>query len=362
MKNTETTMATAPSADLTRSVFLFGAMGHGPHGYITFAEDGRVTTYQNRNEAFYRYEEGVLSFLNDTGSVTSTLAPLEGHPLCFRPHGNGIGSHYLEPVLTLAPTQPPADAATDLPTDRPPVLINTLPKSGTYMAAQALLDIGYTQVDLHLSAHFLHDNRGVPQDEIHWSPNERALPIPARAAVALLKPGEFMVGHIDSPEELRAIQRMPVQLLNIVRTPYSQILSMMKFRQKKVKPTPKDLVWHSLTGMAQLKAFVISHPVDYWLSFSQMITEEFPFLRFEDLRQGRVTPDGADGPMAALLERGLHTAIGKRTSTLMTQTPDHQIDALRDPVIWDYLGSLGMHDYATRIWPELFATAPQDDT
>lgn len=337
-------MVTVPKASLTRSVFLFGAIGHGPHGYMTFSEDGRITTYDHPNEAFYRYKKGVLTILNITGEVTSTLAPLPDSPLSFRPHN--LGAHYLEPVLSLSPA-----CLSDQPADMPPVLINTLPKSGTYMVAQALRDIGYDQVDLHLSTNFLHDNRGIPQEEIHWSPNDRARPIPARAAVALLRPGEFMVSHIDTVEELHAIEKLPVKMLNVVRNPYSQILSMMKFRLQKVKPTEKDLIWHSLTGIDQIKAFILSHPVDYWLNFSQMITKEFSYLRFEDLRQGRITPNGTDTQMAALLERGLQTAIGKHTSTLMQKTPEDHFEALRDPTIWAYLNALGMHDYAQNIWP-----------
>jgi hypothetical protein len=329
---------------LTRSVFLFGAVDRGPYGYMTFSEDGKITTYENSNEATYCLNaDGILSFLDTNGVVTSTLAPLSGNSLAFRPHQ--IGRHYLEPVLTLAP--PPTTRV-----DLPPVMLNTLPKSGTYMVAQALQDVGYTPVDLHLSSQFLHDNRGIPPEEIHWSPDERALPIPARAAASLLRPGEFMVGHIDSSEELRALQRLPLRLLNVVRNPYSQILSMMKFRHHKVKPTEKDLIWQSLTGLEQVKAFVISHPVDYWLSISRTITSEFPYLRFEDLRQGRVARSATDAEMVNILSQGLKTAIGKRTSTLMRATPKEQFVDLKDPTIWAFLGSLGMHDYAQSIWPD----------
>lgn len=332
------------ASTLTRTVFLFGAMGHGPYGFMTFGTDGTITTYDNPNEAFYRHQDGVLTFLDSNHAPTSALAPLADQPLVFRPHG--LGKHYLEPVLSLPPAVTPARP------DLPPVLVNTLPKSGTYMVAQALKDAGFAQYGLHLSAAFLHDNRGVPSEEIHWNPNDRALPVPASAAAALLREGEFMVGHIDSPEELRRIQQLGVEVLNVVRSPYSQILSMMKFRLKKVKPTEKDLVWHSMEGAEQLKAFVISHPLDYWLSFSRMLTDNFPYLRFEDLRQGRITEGGTSPELAALLAHGLQTAIGKRTSTLMQETPQEQLDALKDPSIWAYLDSLGMHEYANSIWPD----------
>lgn len=332
------------ASSLTRTVFLFGAVGHGPYGFMTFAEDGRVTTYDNANESHYRYEGGVLSFLDGQGKVTSSVAPLADQPLVFRPYG--LGNHYLEPALSLAPAAAPARPGL------PPVLVNTLPKSGTYMVAQALKDAGYEQVDLHLSAAFLHDNRGVPPEDIHWSPNDRARPVSASAAAALLRPGEFMVGHIDSPGELQRIQQLGVELLNVVRCPYRQILSMMKFRLQKVKPSEKDLVWHSLEGSARVKAFVISHPVDYWLSFSRMLTQEFSALRYEDLRTGQATAGGASEDLTALLSAGLKTAIGKRTSTLMEESPQGDLMALKDPEVWDYLGSLGMHAYAAARWPD----------
>lgn len=336
-------MASDQAAQLCRSVFLFGAVGHGPYGFMTFAEDGRVTTYENANESHYRLEAGRLSFLDGQGRETSSLVALPDQPLVFRPHGQG--NHYLEPVLTLdAPPQ-------DMP-ELPPVLVNTLPKSGTYMMAQALKDVGYAQVDLHLSARFLHDNRGIAPEDIHWQPQQRSVAVPARAAAALLRPGEFMVAHIDEAEELRRIERMDLELLNVVRCPYRQILSMMKFRLKKVKPSERDLIWQGMAGADRVKAFVISHPVEYWLEVSRMLTAEFPCLRYEDLRAGVITEGAASARLTPLLAAGLKTAIGKRTPTLMQQSPQEDLLALKDPAVLAYLAALGLEAHAAAHWPD----------
>lgn len=336
-------------SSVTRTVFLFGAIGQGPYGYMTFASDGRIQVYENSNEHSYAYDDGVLAFYDINGVETSTLIESAADPLHFRPHT--LGTHYLEPVLHLGPLQ-------EKMSDKPAVVVNTLAKSGTYLVAEALTASGYKPLDLHLSSDFLHDNRGVDINVIHWNPPERSITCSASALASIVGPGEFVVGHIDSVEELRKIDRSPVELISVVRNPFDQIQSMLTFKIHKTKPKPSDLIWRSMTGLDRFKAFLLAHPVDYWLDFSRRITENFEFLTFEDLRVGRVASESLSTKLISDLETGLSSALGKETSTNMGGLREAKVNYFEDESVCAFLDSLGVTAYAQKYWNISGPTAP----
>lgn len=336
--------AAPPSASLeevTRTVFLFGRIGHGPYGFMTFAPDGKVMTYENQNEASYRYADGMLTLCDANGHETTHLKESPQRRLSFLPLADGW--HYLEPVFSLG--APPALS------DLPPVVVNTAAKAGTYMVAEALKEAGYKSLDLHLSSGFFHDNRGVAAKDMHWDPNERSVPCSASSIASLLRPGEFVLGHIDSLEELRKIDRMPAELIHVIREPRSQMLSMFTFKPRKVKPKPTDLIWQSMTGLDRFKAFLISFPAAYWLDFCRQITENFRFLRYEDLRQGVVSDAVGNPVVQSLLEKGLKTAVGKETSTYMGEDSDGDRAYFEVAEIVTYLDQMGISEFSRQHWP-----------
>ncbi len=329
---------------LTRTVFLFGVLGRAPYGYMTFGPDGRIRGYNNPMEYSYSFEDGVLSIYSVEGKRTSTLVESKSHPMLFLPAG--LGSHTLEPVFSLG-ALPVSDRKL------PPVFVNTVAKAGTYLVAQALREEGYRPLDLHLSSHFFHDNRGVPESEIHWDPNTRRVSCEASVIAGLIRPGEFMVGHVDDLDQLRRIADLGLEMINVVRHPYGQMRSMLTFKLHKTKPKPEDLIWHSMEGLDQFKAFMLTHPAAYWLQFSRQITDHFPYLRFEDLTAGRVPAGSVSEPLRELLECGLKTAIGKKTSTYMAGVKAGEASYFEDPAIATYLQTIGVADYAAKFWGDL---------
>ena len=333
--------------DPTRTVYLFGTLGRAPYGYMTLAPGSRVTTYQNPAEYGWRLRDGRLELHSADRRVTSTLVqdPATG---VFVP--DDVGQHTLTPVLGLGP-------APEAPRGLPPVLVNTVAKAGTYLVAEALTSAGSRGVDLHLSARFLHDNRGADPDTIHWDPDARRVPCDAAAAAALLSPGEFAVAHIDELEQLHRIARLEpltgLRMLNVVRHPASQMVSMYHFKRTRVKPKPRDTVWQTMPpGMDRFRAFAMTHPIDYWLRFSAQITDNFPYLRFEDLRAGHAPAAGAGRKLSRLLTKGLKTAVGAKTSTLSDDTGTRERIDLDDPAIRAWLEAEGVFAYADPIWPE----------
>lgn len=81
--------------------------------------------------------------------------------------------------------------------DRPRVLVNSIPKSGTYLLAAMLNKMDYIGIDVHLWDTGFADFRwkAIPEMVHQYSQFTRVLPLPS--TVALTLPGQFAVGHIS---------------------------------------------------------------------------------------------------------------------------------------------------------------------
>ena len=333
--------------EITRTVFRFGILGRTPYGNMCFSPDGGIRVYQNARERRFTYEDGTLSIFSDDGVCTSDFVESKHSKLVFTPLTTG--HHALEPVFSLGSIDAPKD-----PSNRPAVFVNTMAKAGTYFVAQALHEMGYNALDLHLSSQYFHDNRGVPNDEIHWNPNSRRVACDAAAIAALIRPGEFMVGHVDDLEQLNMIRAMGVEIVTVVRHPYDQIASMLAFKEKKTKPKPQDKIWQSMSGIDRFKSFLLVHDTSYWLAFSITATKHFPFFRFEDLLIGAI-PDIALSPrLLSDLRIGIVKTNGKETSTLMRGKREDMREFFKDPVVKTYFDECGLTEFAEQYWPESF--------
>lgn len=329
--------------ELTRTVYMFGSMTHGPYGAMTFGRDGRIGTRYHPNEFAYSLNGEVLAFETADGQVTSKLA-FDKDSRTFRPLDGR--NHVLTPLLELGPTK--------AQTRFPPVFVNTVPKSGTYLMYAALQAAGMTPLDLHVMDGFLHDNRGVPPEEIHYDPAAREHPVSADAVAGIMRPGEFVVGHLDSPDVIRRIADQGVQVINLIREPRAMLLSHEAFRRAKVKPTPEDLLWQSEEGIAGFKAFLLGFPIEQWLRQTEMIAERFPFLRFEDILKGKVKKDAVGDALNGPLTKALRQAVGAKTSTFLEgeRGPDHPW--LEDRALKAFFRERRVNALSRRYWPEMW--------
>lgn len=327
---------------LTRTIYLFGSTTNGPYGLMTFSPRGWVTTRRNPAEMRWRMdEEGRLTFLSYALRQTSVLSPgpdggynpLKGH------------SHYLHPVFSL--DQPPYGGVSR------PVFVNTLPKSGTYLVARALEYIGFTNTGLHVADDFLHDNRGIPEAEIHWEPQTREVAVPARAVARIMRRGEFAVGHLEMPDQMSQVSRAGVRLVNIIREPRAMLLSMFHFKNMKVKPTPEARLWQSMDGLDAFKAFLAASPVRGWMGQLEAIAENFSYLRFEDVIAGKVSARAAGLYLSRRLPAAIQAVRGTSTSTLVERDRSEKADFTQDPAVRTYLEEIGAMDLSRRYWPEL---------
>ncbi len=228
---------------ITYTLYRFGGICGGHFGYVALHEDGRIGAYSHPNESRYELRDDELHFLNAAGIMTNRLR--------YYPDANVfLGAElYLLPVLRL-------DAAPKTST-LPPLLINSIPKSGTYFVEAAMARLGMRPLRLHLSQHFLHDYRGIAEAEMHRQPELRAVNAPAGAVAALLQPGDVVVGHIEDHGQLNAVKNAGVRILHLARDLREILVSLYHFKKDRVAPvSPSDAAWRELPPEASFIAFL----------------------------------------------------------------------------------------------------------
>ena len=76
-------------------------------------------------------------------------------------------------------------------------LINSLPKSGTYLAAKFLEEIGVDNSGLHLRKNALWDFKNRSLDQIISNPDQFKANIPLPVSLARIRSGEFFLAHLE---------------------------------------------------------------------------------------------------------------------------------------------------------------------
>lgn len=329
---------------LTRTSYWLGVAGHGMDGPVTFTSGGFMRARSSRRECRFRLEEnGALALMTMSGDVTGKLQ--------YNPGTRGFDpvtgtAQYLQPVLELDPARKSSQ--------KQRVFINTVPKAGTYLLAKALELKGFNGIGLHVMDDFVHDNRNVPEKEIHWNPWSREVPVPAWAIAAMLRPGEFAVGHVSTIEAMHAIRNEGVTLINVIREPRGLLASMYAFKRDKVRPNRRDRLWQSMTGEEAFKAYLISQPVEAWMDQIEAMAAVSRPLRFEDISKGQVDPQAAGGRwFARRISDGLKAALGQATATYSGRSRDRDHDLFENADVRRFLDDVRATAVSQKYWPEL---------
>lgn len=234
----------------------------------------------------------------DGVSVTARLELVQERPLLFHGASVGLGNRlYLMEVLALDDLVPQFPASPLLPA----VLVNTVPKSGTYFLQRVFQELGFRPTDLHLGNASLHDNRGIPRDgRIHRRPREREIPLAVGLLPPYLAPGSVTVGHIDDHAVLEAFLRAGVCLIPVVRDLRAILWSLFRFKLAAVEPLDElDRHWRACASpVERFMGFLtyqldhdIIHIVNCFRSFAQLV--DVPVLRYEDLVAGSLPQPAA---------------------------------------------------------------------
>jgi hypothetical protein len=283
------------ATQLQLGIFAFGDYSSHVYGWLRFDGDSLVSgSYPHAREAFYRLSGPVLELIcADGDSVTARFELVQRHPLLF--HGSTVGlnnSLYLREALSLrARTQTSATL-----TARPAVLVNSAPKSGTYLLQRAFFELGFSSTDLHLGNTSLHDNRDLPRDaSIHRAPWAHEATLATGLLPPFLGPGTVTVGHIDDVSVLQTFIDAGLCVLLVVRDMRAILWSLFRFKLAVVVPRD-DADHHWRCRASRLEQFMgflayhwshdIPHICNCFRSFASF--PDVPLLRYEDLMAGAV--------------------------------------------------------------------------
>lgn len=303
---------------LSRVVYRYGSAGEW-YGNVVLGSDGLVHAYDHPNERRWSLSGESLHFLNDAGAVSSILRYFPLAHSFFQDGGSGLR---LVPVLALQ------NAAASKHTSR--LIVNTIPKAGTYLVDAVLKRLGLSSLGLHLGDLVLHDNRAVRPHDIHWNPHERLVECSASAIATVMEAGEYAVGHLCDPDEIEKVANNGVHIIQCVRDLRDVLVSLWTFKRSKVKPSDHaDLLWRKFDGESGFLAFLVYYvdrDIVHLRSTAQAISARSgPILRFEDLCFGSLPASATKGLDA--IEPGLGSAF----ANLLPKVVDVQTSTLNQP-------------------------------
>jgi hypothetical protein len=305
-----------------RTVYLFGSAEIGHLGHVALRADGKVRGLRDPSWARYGFVEDRFFFLNEAGRAIARLR-YQAEANCFLP--DDAAGLYMVPLLTLDPPQEAAGGAR--------LLINTIPKSGTYLLDLILSEIGYRGIGLHLIPNECHDNRGVPPEMIHRDPFSRRIFCPASAVARVLAPREYAVGHVNDEDQLRLIDQEGVRMIHCMRDLRDVLVSLFQFKRKSVDPqAPAEHVWLGMEGREAFLAFLCASAarelVDLREFAAMMPRLPGVKLRFEDLTAGIIPApqlaalEAIEEGLGVMIAETLPRCLGQDTSTLSGQRSD----------------------------------------
>jgi hypothetical protein len=318
---------------LTECIFSFGDYNSHLFGHLTLSANGRVEGYRNEREQRWRFVNDQLQFLlGETNIVTSTLRAVQDTPLIL--HGSSTADwnrlHLVELFSLRSLHSMPGDP------DRPPLLINSVPKAGTYWLRSAFLQLGWRPTDLHLGNNSIDDNRGLGDDpRIHRSPWVRRTEMAPGLLAASLPRGSVSVGHISDGKIIEDLTNRGVAMVQLIRDPRDVLVSLYHFKMNAVDLTQdRDPHWRQASdGRSRFLGFLacyiepeLREMARAYRCFGEQ--HSIPTLMYEDLRAGRIDP-GLEEHLAPLLgsrttladlRQSVRATRGQTTSTLRTSS------------------------------------------
>lgn len=132
------------------------------------------------------------------------------------------------------------------------VLIATVPKSGTHLAAELLSGLGLLDARIHLSPNadidWAEDRRYLVPGEAHRGPvfptdasSWKRYPIPFGTVMGLVRPGQFVQGHVPFVLPNQALELAGAKVVYVRRRLRDMVISAMRFVETLNLPRGGDL-------------------------------------------------------------------------------------------------------------------------
>jgi hypothetical protein len=207
----------------------------------------------------------------------------------------------------------------------PAIVINSIPKSGTYFAAKALAAAGFPDSGFHLGGRrTVDDFRGLPDEVRHRNPSLRRLNLPVDL-VPLIAPGTSTPAHIEHEDTVERLRSYGTHVIHLKRDLRNVIISLYRFKLAAVDPVSDlDKAWRLLPEPQRIAAFLFHHAdrdIANVRSVALQVANQ-PALTFEEISEGKiadevaVTLDAIRPGLSTAFAEGLLAVRGTKTSTL----------------------------------------------
>jgi hypothetical protein len=299
---------------LSKQVFAFGSPTGGVYGHMVLRSDGTILGYRHTRESFWRVlNSGELEFLSAAGSPTCRLEAQSASVWL----GKAVDSRF--PVMLVSALH---HDATGLP---PSIIVNSIPKAGTYFFLAALARAGFPNSGLHLSGHrSVHDYRGLSLIEMHRVPNQRLLDLPVELA-ACITPGCSTPAHIEFGETVAAMRDNGLHVVHLKRDLRDVVISLYRFKLERVAPTDElDHTWRTFPEPERLCLFLVHFARSDLAAIRDMakLVASESALDFEDMLAARI-------PVAiAAVFDAICPGLSSRLETELSNVRDHPTSTL----------------------------------
>jgi len=152
-----------------------------------------------------------------------------------------------------------------------PAAICSIPKSGTYFFAGLLEALGFVSCGVHVADSCFVDCRFAPPETVRRHPDRVTFPLPSSFVLPLVRPGQFVVGHLpcntDNPSRLRTFR-----VLFAYRNLRDAMVSYMRYVTKNwLEPSPANAWAQQPDGPEKMERFLAEHA--YYLQMCAAIVK-----------------------------------------------------------------------------------------
>ncbi|HEV8067163.1 MAG TPA: sulfotransferase domain-containing protein [Planctomycetaceae bacterium] len=168
------------------------------------------------------------------------------------------------------------------------VIVVSIPKSGTYLAAELLKALGYQWTGMHLAETAYTDYTGSALEEARQDPGRFVRSEPLSVSLTHIQPGQFAVGHLPFKDDV--VQATgPFKRLYLTRDLRLALISYMRFMHTTGRLGAKHLAWYSIPDLRKRCYVFLQTSAPYMLKrfYEGMVgwsnlDDTLP-VRFEDL-------------------------------------------------------------------------------
>lgn len=295
---------------VSRHVFAFGSPTDAIYGHMVLRTDGTIMGYRHANESSWRLSKksGELEFLSEAGYRTSHLEARSASAWV----GKAQDSRF--PVMLVSALHHDATGSS------PSIVVNSIPKAGTYFLEAALARAGFPSSGLHLGGRrSVDDYRGLSLSEMHRVPERHRLTLPVELAPCIT-PGRTTPAHVECLETVARMREYGLHVIHLKRDLRDVVISLYRFKLDRVAPTDElDHAWRSLDEPTRLCAFLFHYARSDFADIRNMakLVASEPALAYEDLMAARI-PAGMTSVFDAI-SPGLSNRLAVELSNVRNQ-------------------------------------------